>query len=310
VPQSREVLVIRGRLDRAGRYIPGRSRSTPNVHEWPVTDNGPLVVVAELLDANDRILHRERAQVRPDIGCQPGDPQSFRIIAYIQLRDDAAVVRLLRDDLELWQERIPEAPTLAVSVSGTRGKREKPLALRLQFSTPGKGAHVTVVYKWGDRRFRPIYVGPPKPQIDIDLRELPGGEKCQLVVSYSNGLRSAHAATTPFRVQLLGPKVNVIRPDARTRLLAGTAVILEGTALDPERAGGVPAEDLAWLIDGKEVATGLIASVDGLSAGRHKITLSYRARPGAVSSTTVTVTESSVPTANDWPDWDPIAGNN
>jgi hypothetical protein len=130
------------------------------------------------------------------------------------------------------------------------------------------------------------------------------------VVSYSNGLRSAHAATDPFRVPSLPPRISVIRPDAKTRLFAKTAVILEGAAFDPERAGGASPEDLIWLIDGKEVATGLIASIDGLPAGRHKVTLAYRGSRGTESSTTVIVRESSAPTAEDWPEWDPISGNN
>jgi hypothetical protein len=310
VPQSREILVLRGRLDRAGRYIPRRSRSTPHVREWPVIEGNPFAVVVELIDSANRVLHREQARVRPEIGCQPGDPQFFRVLAYIELRDDAAAVRLMRDDLELWRATIPAAPTLELKLSRVGNAREKPLVLRLRYSEPGDGAHVTVVYKWGERRFRTIYIGPPAPQFEIDMRALPGGQECLLVVSYSNGLRSAHAATEPFRVPSLAPKVSVIRPDAKERLLARTPIILEGASFDPERAGGASPEDLTWLIDGNRVATGLIASIDGLPAGRHKITLTYGARPGAEASTTILVHESAEPIAEDWPEWDPIDGNN
>ena len=74
----REVLVIRGRLDRAGRFIPGRSRSTPNVREWPVVRESDIIIFVELLDEADRVLHRELTQVRPDIGCQPGRGDQYR----------------------------------------------------------------------------------------------------------------------------------------------------------------------------------------------------------------------------------------
>ncbi|HEX7020995.1 MAG TPA: hypothetical protein VF159_13335 [Gemmatimonadaceae bacterium] len=310
MPQSREILVLSGRLDRAGRYIPRRSRSTPHVREWPVIADNPFTVVAELLDSANRVLHREPAQVKPVIGCQPGDPQSFRVLAYIELRDDAAAVRLMRDDLELWRSPIPPAPTLDVKLSSVRGARDKPVVLRLRYSKPFEGAHVSVVYKWGERRFRTIYIGPPAAQVEVDLRAMPGGQECLRVVSYSNGLRSAHAATEPFRVPSLPPRVTVIRPDARTPLIAGTPIILEGASFDPERAGGASPEDLAWLIDGNRVASGLIASIDGLPAGRHRVTLSYGADPGAESSTTITVRESAEPIADAWPEWDPIDGNN
>jgi hypothetical protein len=308
--QAREVLVIRGRLDRAGRFAHGRSRSTPNVREWPIVTESDVIVTVELLDEANRVLHRERARVRPEIGCQPGDPQTYRVIGYIQLRDDAAAVRLMRGDLELWREMIPSPPTLDVKVSRIRAARDKPLMLRLRYSAPGEHAHVTVVYRWGERRFRPIYVGRPKPEITIDLRELPGGDECLLAVSYSNGLRSAHAATETFRVPKLGPTVSIVRPEARTSVVAGTPIILEGNAFDPERPGGAKSEDLVWLIDEKEVARGLIGSVDGLAAGRHRVTFAYRSRPGAEASRTVSVKQAEIPTADNWPEWDPIAGNN
>ena len=169
MPESREVLVIRGRLDRAGRFTPGRSRSTPNVREWPIVRDDEINVTVELLDEANHVLHRERAQVRPEIGCDPGDTQSYRIIGYIQLRDDAATVRLMHGDLELWRERIPAAPTLDVKVTPVRATRDKPLTLRLHYSPPGENAHVTVVYKWGERLFRPIYVGKPQTEIALDL---------------------------------------------------------------------------------------------------------------------------------------------
>src|SRR4029450_6557775 len=123
MPPSREVLVIRGRLDRAGRFAPGRSRSTPNVREWPIVTEGDVMVTVELLDEANRVLHREPARVRPEIGCQPGDPQPYRVIGYIQLRDDAAAVRLMRGDLELWRETIPAPATLDVRVSRARATR-------------------------------------------------------------------------------------------------------------------------------------------------------------------------------------------
>ncbi len=305
---SREVLVIHGRLDRAGRFTPRRCRSTPNVREWPIVHNRDTVV--ELLDRSGKVLHREPALVKPVTTCDPGDAQRFRVIGYIELRNDAAVVRLMRGDLELWRSTIPGPATLDLKLARTRTSRATPVRLGLRYSSPGRDAHVTVVYQWGARRFRPIYIGRPKREIAVDLRDLPGGDECRLVVTYSNGLRSAHAATEPFRVPRLGPSVNVVRPDARTPITARTPVILEGTAFDPEREGGPKAGDLTWLIDGQEVATGLIASVDGLRAGRHRVTLAYRGNPGAESTTNVKVVECEVPTANDWPEWDPIAGNN
>src|SRR5918992_1576124 len=155
--ETLEVLVIRGRLDRAGRFTPTRCRSTYNVREWPVVEASDHVV--ETVDPEDRTLHRELALVRPDIGLDP----------------DAASVRLRRDDLVLWRTEIPPPAKVTVGLERSRPSRGKRYPLRVRFSEPGERAHLTVVYQWGPRQFRPIYIGPPRETVPIDLSELPGG---------------------------------------------------------------------------------------------------------------------------------------
>ena len=310
-PRPREVLVIRGKLDRAGRFTMLRSRSTPLVRQWPVVDDPALDVTVELLDRTGRVLHREQADVKADVDCRPGAPQSFRVIAHIELRPDAAFVRLMHDcDLQIWREAVPEAASLEVGFTRTRGSRDRPMELRFRYSPPGDAAHLTIVYQWGTGRFRPIYIGPPRPAISVNLRDLPGGEVCRFAVTYSNGLRSAHAATEPFRMPLLGPAVEIVRPGRQEAITARTPVILQGMVSDPERPGGAKGDEVRWFVDELEVATGLLASVDGLSAGRHRVTMSYGERPRVEAGVTVQVEEAAVPTANEWEEWDPIEGNN
>src|SRR5918992_2252449 len=171
--ETLEVLVIRGRLDRAGRFTPTQCRSTYNVREWPVVEASDHVV--ETVDPEDRTLHRELALVSPDIGCDPGDPQRYRLLAYIGLHPDAASVRLRRDDLVLWRTEIPPPAKVTVGLERSRPSRGKRYPLRVRFSEPGERAHLTVVYQWGPRQFRPIYIGPPRETVPIDLSELPGG---------------------------------------------------------------------------------------------------------------------------------------
>jgi hypothetical protein len=299
-----EYLVISGHLDRAGRFTPRRCRSTPNVREWPVIEESDVVV--ELLGDDERVLHRELAEVRPDIDCAPGDAMRWTVRAYIGLRPDAAVVRLRRDDLVLWVAEIPPAPSLRVAAPRARPSRDKRYALALRYSEPREGAYVSVVYKWGERRFRSIYIGPPAETLELDLRQLPGGKECRFVVEYSNGLRSAADATREFSLPPLGPSVLIAQPARGDRALADTPVLLEGHVDDPERPGGArPDEHLLWLIDDEEVGRGPIWSVDGLDAGRHRVTLRYEAERPAEASVNLRVVSPEVPTAAAWEDWDP-----
>jgi hypothetical protein len=299
---EREVLLVRGYLDRAGQFTPGRSRSTTNVREWPVVESSDVVV--ELLDADDRTLHRELAAVTPVVDCAPGDARQFRLDAYIELRDDARTVQLRRGDLVLWRREIAEPAKLRVKL----GRRKKDqIVLRSTFSAPGDDANMLVVYQWGEGRFQPVYVGPPEETLEIDLAEMPGGEDCRFAVTYSNGMRSASAATDTFAVARRGPTVSIARPEPEAKIVAGTPVILEGAVLDRERPGGPrPGEDVVWLVDGEQVGRGLIASVDRLAEGRHVVELVYAADPGAREQVEVTARAARVPAADSWGDWDPL----
>jgi hypothetical protein len=230
--------------------------------------------------------------------------------AYVELRPGAAAVRLVRDgELELWRAAIPPAPKLAISLAQTSRKnvdRDRKVRLALRYSAGGEDAHLTLVYQWGARQFRPIYVGPPAETMTLDLADMPGGDACRVVASYSNGLRSAQAATPEFRVPRLGPAVTITSPAARGFVhVAGTPLTLEASLRDDERPRGPDYDALVWSVDGEEVGRGLVASVDGLRAGRHKVEVIYRAEPGAAASVTVSSRAPEVAAASEWEDWDP-----
>lgn len=304
---GREVLVIRGRLDRAGRFTVGRCRSTPHVREWPVIDHSDVII--ELLDREMNVLHREPAGVHADVACAPGDAQSFRVEGYIELRPDAAAVRLRRNDLVLWYRDIPEAPRAELAVS--RGKRGRSVRMRLAMSDGGEGANMLVMYQWGARRFQPVYTGTPVERLDIDLSDMPGGEECRLLVTYSNGVRSVSMASETFALPLVGPTVTIVQPTPDTTVVAGTPVVLEGGVIDRERPGGPKLDDdLRWYVDGEPVGTGPITSIDGLAEGGHTIELVYVDASGDrrfVAASQLVARRSKHPTADTWDDWDPFA---
>src|SRR6185369_3342215 len=110
------------------------------------------------------VLHREPARVTPDVGCDPGDARRYRVLAYIALRPEARAVRLRRGDVVIWETRIPGSAKLKAELQG-RPSRARGAVLTLRFSQPGEGAHVTVLYHWGDRRLRPVHIGPPAEKI-------------------------------------------------------------------------------------------------------------------------------------------------
>jgi hypothetical protein len=313
---AREVLVLRGYLDRAGMFTPLRMRSTPVVRSWPVVDKaarGSLYDVrAELLDEGGEVLHREPAKVTRLVDCAPGDPRQHQVLAYIGLRDDAASARLVRDDLVLWQEGIPEPAALELAVRRVT-TRKRAATLSFSFSRPATDdAHLMVVYEWGQGRFETCYLGPPQDRLDVDLTAWPGGDRCRFLATYSNGMRSAQAVSDFFEMPLVGPELSIVRPDPGERIRAGIPVILEGSVVDRERRGGPNAdEELWWWVDGEPVGHGPISSVDALSEGGHVVELSYRPEGSeeerARSGVEVTAAAGREPLAGDWPEWDPLS---
>lgn len=310
-----EVLVLRGHLDRAGVFAPSRMRSTPYVKSWPVVEEGlrgaQYDVRAELLDERGEVLHRERAKVTRVVDCAPGDPRQHLVLAYIGLREDAVDVRLVREDLVLWQQRIPEPAALELAVRQV-SPRKRVATLSFELSEPATDdAHLTIVYAWGERRFEVCYLGPPQRRLDIDLADRPGGAECRFLATYSNGMRSAQAVSDVFEVPPVGPVLSIVRPEPGDDVQAHVPVVLEGSVVDRERLGGARAdEELWWSVDGEPVGRGPIASVDGLAEGGHVVELVYRPEDAKDDLARTAVEVRAAPgrerLAAEWPEWDPL----
>jgi hypothetical protein len=313
---EREVLVLRGYLDRAGQFSPLRMRSTPVVRSWPVVEEakrGSLYDVrAELLDEGGEVLHREPAKVTRLVDCAPGDPRQYQVLAYIGLRDDAFSARLMRAELVLWQEQIPDPAWLDLGLRRVTS-RKRSATLSFSFSDPATDeAHLMVVYEWGEGRFEPVYVGAPQERLEVDLSEMPGGERCRFLATYSNGMRSAQAVSDTFELSAIGPHLSIVRPEPGDLVTAGIPVILEGSVLDRERRGGArPEQELWWWVDGEQVGHGPITSVDALSEGGHLVELSYRPEGSKEDAAGAAVEIEAVagrePLAGDWSEWDPLS---
>lgn len=306
---SPEILAIRGIIDLAGAFTPRRCYSTRFVRVWPSTEESRYVL--ELVDEGDRVLHRERALVTPEVECSPGAPRTWKVAGYIGLLEGASRVQLLGDGITLWRRDIPPAPELAVRLSARRASRERPLTLQVKHTQPGDGAFVQVVYEWGPRQFVVLTYAKPQRAITIDPAGLPGGRRCRFVVQYSNGLRSAGAATERFSLAPLGPTVKIASPRPGTILLPGQPLQLAGHVLDPERPDGPQlSRDLGWWVDGRQVGRGPIAGVAVPSPGRHRITLRYesgdRRAPEVFAEVGVVVrrrSERGPAPADEWEDW-------
>lgn len=330
---AREHLLIRGRLDRDDDFTPRRCESTTFIRERPEPkqpDHGDVVV--ETLDEDGTVMRTERPSVLREGVCAPAD-RTWRVRVYIALDEGAATVRLRRGDRILWSVRIPELPEVRVELASrpTRGDRRanprkrskrssgtpgfpggEPAVLGLEFTRPAEPdvAFVKVMYRWAERGFHVVHIGPAARRITIDPDRLPGGERCEFFVAYSNGVRTGLARTDPFELAPIGPVIDIVQPSEGFGCTEGMPIALEGMVVDPEHpAAPLDPEAMRWWVDDAEAGVGQISSVDPLLAGSHTVTLEYAARgsePVRVERS-VTVEQSKVTPADGWTPVDPFA---
>ncbi|MEO6651294.1 MAG: hypothetical protein ABIP17_01385 [Ilumatobacteraceae bacterium] len=324
---QREYLLVRGRLTRDDDFTPRRCGSTTFVRNWPEPeqhDHGD--VIAETLDAEGRVLRTQRPRIEREGVCAP-EVQTWRVRVYVPLDDEAAELRLRRGDRLLWSTPIGEPPMVGVKVLSppTRGKSDRerdesgfpggePAVLGLDVSRPTDPdvAYVKVVYRWAERGFHTVYLGPTRRRISIDPDRLPGGARCEFFVVYSDGLRSAAARTKPIKVEPIGPVLTIMRPEGGSTFPEGAPVDVECLVQHPESPDVLAEaeERTAWLVDGEPIATGTLTSIGPLAAGTHRIEVRLSAggrRADVETGVDITVRKARAALADDWPEHDPFA---
>ncbi|MCR2784174.1 MULTISPECIES: hypothetical protein [unclassified Microbacterium] len=322
--RRREHLLIRGRLTRSDEFFPRRCGSTTFIHRWPEAlqpahRNGE--VVAETVDADGRVLRTEMPNIVSEQVCAPID--SWRVRVYVDLDAEAVEVRLRRGDRVLWSTAIGEAPDVSVELASppVRGEAKEgqgfpggePAVLTIDPTRAAleEASYVKVLYRWGERGFHVAWAGPAREKISIPADRLPGGERCEFFVIYSDGVRSAVAHTEPIEVRPIGPVITMVSPAEREKLTVGTPVELDCLVQHPEQPAepGREPERTQWFVDGERVGFGTAASAGLLTEGEHRVEVRYTPVNGEEvrAARDVVVAPTAEPPAGEWPDHDPFA---
>lgn len=273
-----EYLCIRGWHGRDRRFHPLRSYSTTTVRRWPQGTDGYTV---EILDAEGAVLLREPADAEARWPCEPGGDVTWKVVGYIALVDRAARVRLVGPEDVLYDVEIPEAPTIRLSWTARKVQRGDTISLTPTLSRPATdAAWLDLVLQWGERRYRTLGFYTPDTPIELNTRELPGGERCRLVLGYSNGVRSVSTATRWFELEPLPTKLTIDQPAASDVMRPWQPIELRGRIHDPQQ----PRQDddaLTWQVfdESKTAvasATGAVTGIDPLPAGIYRLQLSLK----------------------------------
>jgi hypothetical protein len=275
-----EFLVVHGFLDNGFNFVPWLFYSQPVPLSLPETNATYRLV---LFDKEGQVLNRATVSALNE-RCDSLDPLTYVIKGSIALRPHAAQVKLFNEDIVLWQSPVRDAPTLEIVEFKPPENRKVPAQLTLRHSQVFEGAFYNVIYEWAERQSRLISCIAPKATLNLDLANLPGGEKCRVWVQFSNGLRSVQASTDFFEMSLLGPKLRIVSPQEGATLLPGQPLMMQGQVVDAELPGGANSDaDLTWWLEEQSTGAGSSACLFAPAAGEHVVRLRYESKSAEVS---------------------------
>lgn len=248
-----------------------------------------------LLDCEGRVLLSVAPQVTAS-GCgNADDPLRYRVRGLLPLHPDGVAYELRRGEIRLYGVAIPsEPPTIAAprchqSANGLTlhwQPCEQPDSTRGS-TAPANNAYGTtqdttarrITYSVGaamesGRRIT-IARGLTEPAHTVDLSLMPLPGKGTLYLVASDGVRSSEVEVASIDVPVRAPTVHILAPAPDAYLPFGQPVSVLGCCLD---MGGQPCslDRTVWSLDGERFAAGtLVAALDGLHPGPHRLTLAY-----------------------------------
>ena len=158
-------------------------------------------------------------------------------------------------------------------------------------STPEGELSYVVDYSNDDgATWRTVAPSRSSTSLTVDLRRLPGGERCLFRVLATSGIRTAVAMSSPFEVPRKRRKALIASPSDGDSVKAGEPLVLVGGGFSPDYGLSAP-EEIVWTsdVDGL-IARGLVAAAPALSPGPHTIRVAVADGEGRSSSARVRVT--------------------
>src|SRR6266702_3068829 len=111
----------------------------------------------------------------------------------------------------------------------------------------------------------------------LDLREMPGGERCVVQVLATNGYRTSYVETRRFEVTTQPPEILLGEN-------GGPVLFAQGFSREH---GPIVADGIVWLADQREVGRGGTFDARVLASGRHVISIAVTSKEGKQRKETV-----------------------
>lgn len=262
------------------RYLRGRGRQTG--------------YIAQLLDADGRIIAQDNVYDYPAEGCQPlpgecSECQEKQPILFKAMLNDVAPgasLRIVKRGKVVWERKGAAKPPVLGKVSAALGK-EGELKLSWKLDSESK-EHAEVWVRWSNDdgcTWHALTVGQRGTSLTIDAEQLPSGEVLFQFLAH-DGFHTVSAVSGTVKLPPKPPAVSILYPRSSSRVYTDRQVHLFGTA-SSFTGGAIASDQVAWYLDGEFVANGFEVWVANPGKGRHEIRMQVTDGEVAASVSTV-----------------------
>jgi hypothetical protein len=263
-------------------------------------DDGPHAVFKlRLLDSGGTVLEERILTLTPLDDHTPDGSSAMFSDLFAQPAGQVATVQLLADDTVI--DTITPGvnpPTVAVQQPSNGAVIDNNLTIEWTASDPDPDDRLlfTVQYShdngtsWHTIALNRPGTDTPNNALTLDdLGSLHGSETNTALVRVlaTDGYNTATATSQPFTVKNRLPQPMIVTPGNTQTFAAGEAVLLRGSATDPED-GGLSGSALTWQVNGVGSGSGTDVNVAGLAPGSHTAALSATDANGQTAASNVT----------------------
>ncbi|MDN5859481.1 MAG: hypothetical protein L0H84_12740 [Pseudonocardia sp.] len=239
----------------------------------------PTRYIAQLLDADGRVLAGDTVYRYPSQGCCDGEGRpccdrcaeeaEAGFTAYVDDVAPGARLRIVRGDDVHWERTSPDSTQRLTRVRATMGKAGE---VRLGWSADAEAIDTWVRWSSDDgATWNALMVGVAGTSVEVPAAMLPAGPVRFQVLTH-DGFATASAVSAAVELPGAPPSVTILYPREGDLAYPDKQVHLVGTAASS--SGDRPADDEhVWYLDGTEVARGRDVWVPNPGPGQHAVAL-------------------------------------
>lgn len=239
--------------------------------------------VVELVDTDGKVLSAGPLYKMPSSGycnyCNNGKDNSLHppyvFQAFLEDVAAGALIRISRDEKELWARRAPSKPPQIQSFSASMSKHGSVVIVNWNIRA-SSDQEPEVWLQWSedkdkDKIWHGLATGLMGKRAELDASMLPSG-RIRIRMLANDGFYTTISDPVSVKIPARSHLVTILYPPSNAELLINSTMRLWGVCTD---SSGKPAdpESLTWLIDGREVGTGSDVFVTVPTKGKHRCTL-------------------------------------